>query len=404
MKISKLLIAFFIFLILQGLMVGTVSAQDGPKVRGLLFYSPTCPHCHKVITEDLPPLNEKYGEQLFILGVDVSTQEGSEFFQLVLEQIDNPPDRVGVPFLLLAQTVLIGALQIPDELPGIIEEALAGEGIAWTDVPAVQVFLFDQGFIDADGQDTLPKPELFQDTEVPATPLPSQTPQDTPQPTSTESLPKPTSLPTDQPTQESSAVTIINPSFEPIESGSALERFNQDPVGNGIAVVVLLIMIGVVIWIGVQFMQAGTPKLWPAWVLPILLVVGFAIAVYLGFIEVTGDEAICGPVGDCNAVQESKYSKLFGVIPVAILGMVGYITIGISWVVSLKTTGQTQFYAKMAMFLFALFGLLFFIYLTFLEPFVIGATCAWCISSAIIMTLINLYATPLALNAWAEMD
>jgi uncharacterized membrane protein len=34
-----------------------------------------------------------------------------------------------------------------------------------------------------------------------------------------------------------------------------------------------------------------------------------------------------------------------------------------------------------------LFGTLFSIYLTFLEPFVIGATCAWCLSSAVIMTI-----------------
>jgi uncharacterized membrane protein len=31
-------------------------------------------------------------------------------------------------------------------------------------------------------------------------------------------------------------------------------------------------------------------------------------------------------------------------------------------------------------------GMLFSIYLTFLEPFVIGATCAWCLASAVIMT------------------
>jgi uncharacterized membrane protein len=35
-------------------------------------------------------------------------------------------------------------------------------------------------------------------------------------------------------------------------------------------------------------------------------------------------------------------------------------------------------------------GVLFSIYLTFLEPFVIGATCAWCLSSAVIMTLLLL--------------
>jgi hypothetical protein len=35
----------------------------------------------------------------------------------------------------------------------------------------------------------------------------------------------------------------------------------------------------------------------------------------------------------------------------------------------------------------ALFGVIFSIYLTYLEPFVIGATCMWCIASAIIITL-----------------
>ena len=35
----------------------------------------------------------------------------------------------------------------------------------------------------------------------------------------------------------------------------------------------------------------------------------------------------------------------------------------------------------------ALFGVIFSIYLTFLEPFVIGATCMWCITSAIVITL-----------------
>jgi uncharacterized membrane protein len=36
----------------------------------------------------------------------------------------------------------------------------------------------------------------------------------------------------------------------------------------------------------------------------------------------------------------------------------------------------------------------FSIYLTFLEPFVIGASCAWCLTSALIATLLLLAATP----------
>ena len=47
----------------------------------------------------------------------------------------------------------------------------------------------------------------------------------------------------------------------------------------------------------------------------------------------------------------------------------------------------------------AWFGVLFSIYLTFLEPFVIGASCAWCLSSAIVMTLILWASTGPALES-----
>ena len=52
----------------------------------------------------------------------------------------------------------------------------------------------------------------------------------------------------------------------------------------------------------------------------------------------------------------------------------------------------------------AWFGVLFSIYLTFLEPFVIGATCAWCITSAIVMTLIFWVSTGPAKQAWGTSD
>ena len=48
-----------------------------------------------------------------------------------------------------------------------------------------------------------------------------------------------------------------------------------------------------------------------------------------------------------------------------------------------------------------IFGVLFSIYLTFLEPFVIGATCMWCISSAVLMIVLLLASTPAAQQALA---
>jgi uncharacterized membrane protein len=47
-------------------------------------------------------------------------------------------------------------------------------------------------------------------------------------------------------------------------------------------------------------------------------------------------------------------------------------------------------------------GTIFSIYLTFLEPFVIGATCAWCLTSAIIMTILMLLTVSPAKAAFSE--
>ena len=41
-----------LLLVLALLLVIPTQAQD--IVHAILFYSPTCPHCHKVIQEDLP--------------------------------------------------------------------------------------------------------------------------------------------------------------------------------------------------------------------------------------------------------------------------------------------------------------------------------------------------------------
>ena len=48
-------------------------------------------------------------------------------------------------------------------------------------------------------------------------------------------------------------------------------------------------------------------------------------------------------------------------------------------------------------------GTLFSIYLTFLEPFVIGATCAWCLTSALLMTILMLITVIPAKRAFSDL-
>jgi uncharacterized membrane protein len=126
----------------------------------------------------------------------------------------------------------------------------------------------------------------------------------------------------------------------------------------------------------------------PGWTLPVIAVVGLAVALYLTYIETTRSEAFCGAVGDCNAVQQSPYAMLFGFLPIALLGTLGYVAILGVWLVKKAGKGSAADLAGIGLLALAGFGVLFSIYLTFLEPFVIRATCAWCLTSALAMLLI----------------
>jgi uncharacterized membrane protein len=60
----------------------------------------------------------------------------------------------------------------------------------------------------------------------------------------------------------------------------------------------------------------------------------------------------------------------------------------LAWIIGQMSNQRLAAYASLVLLGMTTFGVLFSIYLTFLEPFVIGATCAWCLTSAIIMILL----------------
>ena len=110
------------------------------------------------------------------------------------------------------------------------------------------------------------------------------------------------------------------------------------------------------------------------------------MAGYLSFVEMSQSEAVCGPVGDCNTVQQSPYATLFGFLPIGVLGLLGYCMIGIAWLAANFGPKTYQRESRLILIGLTAIGTVFSIYLTFLEPFVIGATCAWCLTSAIVIT------------------
>jgi uncharacterized membrane protein len=140
---------------------------------------------------------------------------------------------------------------------------------------------------------------------------------------------------------------------------------------------------------------------WYKWTVLFSCIAGLAVAGYLTFVETSGTEVSCGPSGGCEDVQNSPYATLFGVLPVGILGLMGYIAILACWIALQVGPASIQKPASIAIWGLCIFGTLFSAYLTYLEPFVIGATCMWCITSAVLMIILLLATTPLAQQAFA---
>jgi len=137
---------------------------------------------------------------------------------------------------------------------------------------------------------------------------------------------------------------------------------------------------------------------WLAAVVPALAALGLLVAGYLTYVETQSAAAVCGPVGDCNAVQTSEYARLFG-IPIGLIGIAGYVAILLVWAWG-QYSGRDL--PNLLLVSMTVAGVLFSIYLTWLELAVIRAVCIWCVSSAAIMTLLLLTSAGLLAPGEAE--
>jgi len=324
------------------------AAAQSVVVHAVLFYSPTCPHCHEVIENILPPLVEQFPDQLDIAGIDVSHPTGQAIYQAFVAQYQVPDDRIGVPTLVVGDQVMVGSLAIPEQFPGLIEKGLSSGGVDWPTIPGLQKVLAAQPPADAN-------PEQATNASAPA---------------------------------------------EPAQPGP-MERFQQDPLANTIAVIVLVVMLAAVLLVVISYARGSSSRLfnWPPYILPLLSLAGMGVAGYLAYTYLAHTEVVCGPVGNCGDVQNSPYAYLFGIIPVGLLGLIGYAAILTAWLLRQYGPPAWQKLLSLAIWGMAWFGILFSIYLTFLEPFVIGASCAWCLTSAVLMTMVFLVSTGPALEA-----
>lgn len=142
---------------------------------------------------------------------------------------------------------------------------------------------------------------------------------------------------------------------------------------------------------------------WGDWLIPILIVIGIGVAAYLSYVETQSIEAVCGPIGDCNTVQQSRYATLFGFLPVGVLGLLGYLGLLAAWLAR-KYLPKFAKPADLVFFGMSFFAVIFSLYLTYLEPFVIRAVCIWCLTSAVIVTLLLLLGMPPAILRFNMSD
>ena len=377
--------------ILLGLSQAGLAEAEAPVVHAVLFYSPTCPHCHQVIQQDLPPLVAQYGEALQIIAVNVTSPDGQALYQAAIEHYQVPPERQGVPTLVVGDTVLVGSGEIPAQFPGIVKEGLAAGGIAWPDIPGLEQALTAA---------TQPTPA---ETPTPTLPTFAPTAVASPANTPVSPLATPTTLPTVTPpptvTTPAPAVAFTGNNL-PAEMVTAAPP--SDPVGFTLAGLVLAGMIVSLVYAVFRLIltapvlfrlhQTARPM---SWAIPLLALLGLGVATYLAYVEINQVEAVCGPVGECNIVQASPYARLLG-LPIAVWGILNYLAIGVLWGGQKYLTGRWAYLSALGLVCLTGFGVLFSIYLTCLELFVITAVCMWCLSSALITTVLLLLAvTPI---------
>jgi ferredoxin len=123
---------------------GQHRAARPPVARAVMFWRDGCLHCHKVLDRVLPPIQDKYGEQFELVLIEVLTPEDVELLMAAAAAFGIPDGSVGVPLLLIGDQALMGAWEIPSELPGLIERFLAQGGVDYPEITGLAPRLPDQ--------------------------------------------------------------------------------------------------------------------------------------------------------------------------------------------------------------------------------------------------------------------
>lgn len=124
----------------------------------------------------------------------------------------------------------------------------------------------------------------------------------------------------------------------------------------------------------------------------LISLIGLFVAVYLLLYQMGFYGALLCGAGSCEVVQASRYARFLGQ-PVPLLGTLWYAGVLVLAFLGLGPA-RDQRWLDPLLALAATGGLLFSIYLTGIEFFVLHAVCMWCVVSAILTVAIFVLALP----------
>jgi uncharacterized membrane protein len=124
-----------------------------------------------------------------------------------------------------------------------------------------------------------------------------------------------------------------------------------------------------------------------------LVVIGLVVTTYLSYVKLTDVPMACvaGGAFDCETVQNSAYSRLFG-IPIAWLGWGTYITLGLLLLLENRVAFLRD-YSIILVFGISLFAFLYSVFLVYVQVAILQALCPWCLAHEIIMTVFFIVAS-----------
>ncbi len=123
----------------------------------------------------------------------------------------------------------------------------------------------------------------------------------------------------------------------------------------------------------------------------IVAVLGLIDSLYLSYARATHSSLACSVLDGCNVVAASPQAVLFGIFPLAYIGVLFYLGSLILLFLHKRETLYGYSVAKLFMY-YTIAGVASSAYFIYLQAFVIRAFCIYCIASAISSVILALLA------------